>query len=192
MRITSGLLVSLVMLTAAGCVSVSELPESPRLQGSMPQNIRVVAIRPTAMTAGTVKNADGLTDAPQFFREALKTALAAKQLGWQIELADQTGASFGDINIATELLTVDGGSAALRFWIGFSAGAAESIVRVTLQDKAGQELATARISERSMCPVGACIESTEATLRKNLQSLASEVADFVINPRDYEKNKTGR
>jgi hypothetical protein len=38
-----------------------------------------------------------------------------------------------------------------------------------------------------MCPIGACVESTEATVRRNLQSLAGEVADFIVNPAEYEK-----
>ena len=147
-------------------------------------------MQPTAMQAGTIKNVDGLTDAPQFFARSLKSALEIKQPGWQIGLADEQGAMpDADINIETEIVGVDGGSAGLRFWIGFSAGATESTVKVTILDKTGRELATAKISERTMCPIGACVESNEATVRRNLQSLAAEAADLIINPAEYEKKK---
>ena len=94
----------------------------------------------------------------------------------------------GDIAVVTELINIDGGSSALRFWIGFSAGAAESLVNVTILDKAGKELASAKISTRTMCPVGACVESNVDTARRNLNSLASEAAEFILNPGEYEKD----
>jgi hypothetical protein len=176
------------MLFAAGCVSVAELPERVKIQAALPQKIQIVMIRPTTMSPGTIKNVDGLTDAPEFFARSLNSALEAKQPGWQVRMVDERGdISGGDIAIATELVNVDGGSAGLRFWIGFSAGAAESTVNATIVDKTAKELATAKISERTMCPVGACVESNEATVRRNLQSLAAEVAEFIVSPTEYEK-----
>jgi hypothetical protein len=183
-------LVSFLSLFGAACVSVAELPERAQIHAPLPQGIQSVVIRPTMMNPGTIKNVEGLTDAPQFFAQSLKTALELKQPAWQIRLADERGdVSRGDITVTTELINIDGGSAGLRFWIGFAAGAAESIVKVTILDKTERELATAKISERTMCPVGACVESNEATVRRNIQSLAGEVADFVINPAQYEKTK---
>ena len=177
-------------LFATACVSVAELPERAQINAPLPQGIQSVVIRPTIMTPGAIKNAEGLTDAPQFFAQSLQNALALKQPGWQIRLADQQGiVSTGDLTIVTELVNIDGGSAGLRFWIGFSAGAAESVVQVTVLDKAAKELATAKISERTMCPVGACIESNQETVRRNLRSLAGEAAEFVNNPAQYDKNK---
>lgn len=177
-------------LFSAACVSVAELPERAQINAPLPQGIQTVTIRPTAITPGAIKNAENLADAPQFFAQALQTALELKQPGWQIRLADDRGdVMSGDLTVVTELINIDGGSAGLRFWIGFSAGAAESVVKVTVLDKSGKELATAKISERTMCPIGACVESNEATVRRNIQSLAGEVAEFVLNPAQYEKNK---
>jgi hypothetical protein len=33
------------------------------------------------------------------------------------------------------------------------------------------------------------VESTEVPVRRNLQSLAAEVAEFITNPAEYEKKK---
>ena len=53
----------------------------------------------------------------------LKDALALKQPSWQIKVASEGDAtSDQDLIIATELLEIDGGSAALRFWIGLNMG----------------------------------------------------------------------
>ena len=50
-------------------------------------------------------------------------------------------------------------------------------------------MATAKITERTMCPIGACVESNDATVRRNLQELAVEVAEFIVDPAAYEKKK---
>ena len=114
-------------LFSAACVSIAQLPEHAQINAPLPQGIQSVVIRPKIMTPGAIKNAEGLTDAPQFFAQSLKTALQLKQPGWQIRLADEPGdISGGDITITTELVNIDGGSAGLRFRIGFSAGAADS------------------------------------------------------------------
>ena len=189
MQKLAGLLISLALFCAA-CISVAELPEPVKVQAPLPQGARSVVIRPTAMKPGAIKNVEGLTDAPQLFARSVKDALGLKQPGWQIRLADEQGTIPGaDITINTELLNIDGGSAGLRFWIGFSAGAAESTVKVSILDKTGKELATAQISERTMCPIGACVESNEDTVRRNLKSLAEDVAEFIMNPAEYEKKK---
>lgn len=181
---------TLLMLISAACVSVAELPEGVKIQAPLPPGTQSVVILPTAMNPHMIKNVEGLTDAPQFFARSLKTALDVKQLGWQIRMADaQRPVPDGDITITSEIVEIDGGSAGLRFWIGFSAGAAESSVKVTILDKSGKELATAKISERTMCPIGACVESNQDTVRRNLQSLAGEVAVFTMNPEEYEKKK---
>ena len=189
MQKLSGLLILIVLFSAA-CVSVAELPERARIQAPLPQQIQSVMIRPTTMSPGAIKNVDGLTDAPEFFARSLKSALEAKQPRWQVRIVGEPGdISASDITITTQLANIDGGSAGLRFWIGFSAGAAESVANTTIFDKTGKELAAVTISERTMCPVGACVESNEATVRRNLQNLASEVAEFIVNPAEYEKKK---
>jgi hypothetical protein len=189
MQKLSGLLILIVLFSAA-CVSVAELPERARIQAPLPQQIQSVIIRPTTMSPGAIKNVDGLTDAPEFFARSLKSALEAKQPRWQVRIVGEPGdISASDITITTQLANIDGGSAGLRFWIGFSAGAAESTVNATILDNTGRELAAIKISERTMCPIGACVGSNEATVRRNLQSLADEVAEFIVNPAEYAKKQ---
>ena len=183
------LLLALVFLCAA-CVSVAELPEPVRVQAPLPQGTQLIIIRLVSVKPGIIKNADGLTDVSQLFTGYVRDALALKQPSWQIRLADERGTTpEGDVNTTMEFVDIDGGSAGLRFWIGFSAGAAQSTVRVTILDKTGKDLASGTISERTMCPIGACAEGNAAMVRRNLQSLAGEVAEFIENPSQYEKKK---
>jgi uncharacterized protein DUF4410 len=92
------------------------------------------------------------------------------------------------IAVTTKLVKIDGGSSGLRFWIGLGgAGAATSTVRVSVLDKTGNELARATISESSECPAGACVESNEAAVQRNLSSLAGDVAEFILDPAKYVK-----
>jgi len=37
-----------------------------------------------------------------------------------------------------------------------------------------------------MCPIGACIESNEDSIQRNLKSLADEIASFVSDPAAYK------
>lgn len=183
---------ALVFLCAA-CVSYSELPERVKIQGPVPQNIRSISIQSIPMKRGTLINVDGPIDAPLLLAQSLKEALMRKEPGWKIELEQgQTGPMKGDLIARTEILEVDGGSTGARFWIGFNAGAAQSTVRVSILDGAGRELAVAPISHSTMCPLGWCTDSNEVMIQRNLQSLAEEVAEFVINPSEYEKKKGGR
>ena len=183
-------LLASLSLYCAACVSVAELPERAKITGPLPKSVQTLVIRQIAMKAGAIKNVDGLTDAPQLFARALKEAVELKQPAWQVRLAETQAATGGaDLTVATEIIDIDGGSAGLRFWIGFSAGAAQSTVAVSLQDKSEKELATAKITERTMCPIGACVESNDATVRRNLQELAVEVAEFIVDPAAYEKKK---
>jgi len=182
-------LISLALFLA-GCVSIAELPERINIQAPLPQDIRSVVIQAMPMRPGTIKNVENLTDAPQLFARYVKDALALKRPGWQIKLADEESAMPDrDIIITTELLEIDGGSAALRFWIGLTTGATQSTIAVSVLDKTGNNLATGKISERTICPVGACVESNEDTVRRNLQSLARDVAEFIMDPAEYEKKK---
>jgi hypothetical protein len=189
MRKHTSLLMGL-LLFCAGCVSTAELQQGVRVQAPVPQDTQSVVIRPTVLTPGAVKNVEGLTDAPQVFARSLRDALQKQQPTWESTLADgQSVVPERGIAITTELLNIDGGSAALRFWIGLNTGAAESTVKVSVLDKMGAELATAQISNRTICPVGACVESNEGTVRRNLESLAEETAAFIIDPAAYQKKK---
>ncbi|MGH7773205.1 MAG: DUF4410 domain-containing protein, partial [Candidatus Binatia bacterium] len=106
-----------------------------------------------------------------------------------IDLREGETIAESDLVANAEILEVDGGSAGARFMIGFSAGAARSVVKVSVLDRAGKELANAEIFHSTMCPIGWCAESNEGMIQRNLQSLAGEVADFIINPPEYEKRK---
>ena len=75
------------------------------------------------------------------------------------------------------------------FWIGLSTGTILSKVRVSILDKTGKDLAKANISEHTGCPVGACTESTDAMVQRNLKNLAEDVAQFIADPAGYEKKK---
>jgi hypothetical protein len=188
---TIGVLVSLAFL-CAGCASTRGVAEHANIQGSLPQGAQSAVVRVMPMQPAAIKSAGNLspTDVPPLFARYLKDALALRQTGWQIRLADEESATHDqEITISTELLEIDGGSAALRFWIGLNTGKAFSTVRVSLLDKAGKDLANIKISEQTVCPVGACTESNEDTIRRNLQSLAADVAEFVADPAGYDKKK---
>jgi hypothetical protein len=192
MKRLTGVLLSFALF-CAGCVSVAGGPERVNLQAPLPQGTRSVVIQAMPVKPGTIKNVERLTDAPQLFARSMKDALALKQPEWQIQLAEEAGAIPDQaLTITTELLEIDGGSAALRFWIGLGTGAIQSKVKVSILDNTGRDLATAEISERTLCPVGACVESTEAMVRRNLQSLAGDVVEFILDPAEYEKKKGSR
>jgi hypothetical protein len=187
-----GCLLAVVMLSA-GCVSFAELGKDAKVGAPVPADTRSVVIYPTAMEPDALKNVDALTGAPQLFGRLLQDALKAERPSWEIR---PIGASdpVPDLSIAvtTELLKIDGGSSGLRFWIGIGgAGAATSSVRVSVRDKTGKELASATISESSECPVGACVESNEAAVQRNLSSLAEDVAEFILDPAKYVKKMRG-
>ena len=183
-------LLTILALFCAGCVSTAELQEGARVQAPVPQDTQSVVIRPTVLSPDAIKNVEGLTDAPQLFARSLREALQKQRPTWESTLADgQSVVPERGIAITTELVNIDGGSAALRFWIGLNTGAAESTVKVTVLDKMGAELATARISNRTICPIGACAESNEATIRRNLEGLAEDTAAFIVDPAEYQKKK---
>jgi hypothetical protein len=180
----------LLALPAAGCVSTAELPGRVNFQAPLPPNTQSVAIRALAMKPGTIKNVEGLADAPQLLSRYVRDALALKRPAWKITVVDDPqAAADAEVAVTLELLGIEGGSAALRFWIGLGTGATQSAVRVTTADKAGKELASATITERTICPVGACVEANDATVRRNLQNLAMDIAEFVLDPVGYEQRK---
>ena len=164
-----GSLVVLLTVFSSACVCVAELRERVKLKSPLPQQIQSVMLPPTTMSPGTIKNATAAVDIDDL------------RCDRNISIRD-VAAFINHSNLPALLLRLQ------RVLVGLSAGAAESVVIVTILDKTGRELATAKISERTMCPVGACVESNEATVRRNLQNLAGEVAEFV-NPGEYEKKK---
>jgi len=184
-----------VALLCAGCVSTAPSSGYANVQRPVPEEVWSAVIRPMPMSPDTVKNVDNLTvtDAPSLFAGYVKDALALKQPAWEIKVSDQQGAAHDeDLTITTELVEIDGGSAALRFWIGSNTGASLSRVRVSVLDKAGADVASAEISASTECPAGACTGSNEATVQRNLKKLAEEVAEFVVDPGGYDKKRKSR
>lgn len=192
MKKTLGLLL-LAVLAGVGCTTTEETAGRMSVQSPVPQETRSAVIRAAPMQPGALKNVKGLHDAPQIFAGHLRDALAPKHPAWRITLADEKGpAPEADITISTELTLVDGGSAAMRFWVGFGAGAIMSVVQVSIADKTGRALAASEISQRTTCPLGACGEENEPLVRENLKLLAASTADFVSNPAEYEKKRKDR
>ena len=186
----SPFLLSVLVLYCAGCVTTAELQEGVRTKAPVPSDTQAAVIRPTALKPGAIKNVEGIADASQVFARSLRDALQKQRPTWESTLADvQSAVPERAIVVTTELLSIDGGSAALRFWIGLGTGAAESTVQVSVLDKTGGELATAQIANRTICPVGACVESNEETVRRNLENLAQEAAAFIVDPAAYQKKK---
>lgn len=184
------LMVGLFSFLCGACVSVSELRTPVKIHESIPPNTESVLIRSVLIKPDAIKNVEGFTNASELFSRNLREALALKQPRWKIILpGDGSATQEGDIVVTTELLEIDGGSAGLRFWIGFNAGESQVTARITIQTKTGKDLATSTISQRDMCPTGVCVESNEAVVQRNLRNLAAEVADFILDPVGYEKRR---
>jgi hypothetical protein len=179
-----------IVLASAGCVSTEELAGPVSVQAPVPQDVRTALIRAAPMQPGALKNVTDLNDAPALLARELRDALAPGHPAWRVALADAQGAEpDADLVIATELLEIDGGSAAMRFWIGFGAGAIVSRAKVSMLDRAGRVLAASEISQRTTCPTGGCGDENEALVRENLKLLAASAAGFVGNPAEYQKAK---
>ena len=186
------LIASLVVL-CAGCVSTAELSERSNTQAPLPASTQSATIRALPMAPGVAKNVEGVADAPRLLAGYVKDALATKRPALKISVVDAaSAASGGDVAITLEVLDIEGGSAALRFWIGLGTGATQSVARVSTADKAGKTLASGKISERTVCPVGGCTEANDAMVRRNLHDLAEEIVAFVLDPVQYEKDQQSR
>ena len=179
----------LMLFFAAGCVSHST-PRNVVVSGPLPQDIRRVDVHILPISSSAIKNIDGAKDLHKTLAGLLKTALASKQPNWESDVLDSLADSpQADLLVVTEVLQLDGGSAGLRFFIGFSAGAAESSARIQIKDKANREIAAGNISTSRMCPIGACIISNETMTEEVLRDLAAEIAEFVVSPSDYQKRR---
>jgi hypothetical protein len=137
-----------------------------------------------------MKNAGGVTDPEPVLAGYIRDAVKSKQPGWDVVILQGTLPTIDtDLFASTEILSVDGGSAGLRFWIGFSAGATESAAAVSLFARGAKPLAQVTIKERTMCPLGSCVNSNEDNIDRNLKSLATEIAAFITDPAGYRKEK---
>ena len=187
MKMITCLALSSAVLLAA-CTSTEERSTGVAVRAPVPKDVGTAIVRALPMQPGALKNVKGMQDAPQFFAGEVRSDLKQKHPGWKIALEGEKGApSRPDITVDTELLQVEGGSAALRFWIGFGAGAISSRVKVSIRDRNGAELAGSEISQETSCPLGACAEDNEPLVRENLKALARSVSAFVTNPAEYQK-----
>lgn len=177
---------------AAACVSTQEEPAGPvRVHAQPPREVRAALIRAMPMQPGAIKNVKGMNDAPALFASGLRATLASRHPDWRIAVGDaNSGVGDADLVVEAELLEIEGGSAAMRFWVGFGAGAIVSRVKVTLRDRTAKVLAATDIVQRTTCPLGACGEENEPMVRDNLKALAENTAAFVSNPAEYEKTRT--
>jgi hypothetical protein len=142
------------------------------------------------MQLGAAKNVEGVSDASVEFARFLKDALAHKQPTWLVELwQEQTKTAATDLIVNAEVLEIEGGSRAARFWIGLGAGAAHSTVQVSILDRAANEIASARISEATVCPVGWCVKANKEVIQQDLQILAGKAAEFIVNPAEFERKR---
>ncbi len=179
-----------VLLLFGGCVGYTELPEPVKILRGIPADARSIAIHVLPATPGSVRNLETSADLSITLARSIREALARRKPDWRIEIREgQTPPVKTDLALRSEFLEVDGGSTGMRFWIGFNAGATQSIVQVSILDGAGQELAASRISHSTMCPTGLCTDSNEKMLQRNFEGLADEIAQFVIDPTEYAKRK---
>jgi len=187
------LLSAVLILALAGCVSVTEAPPGVTVDGTLPPDVKSAVIVAAPAGSGAIRNAGTLTDVPRLFALSVRDALEKKRPDWRLRI-DESGRDPADrdLTITTEILDIDGGSAGLRFWIGFGAGAAEARARITLLDRAGKAIASAEIAESAICPLGVCGDSNEEMIQAGLQRLAAEAADFIVDPAGYRSRKQSK
>jgi hypothetical protein len=187
------LLSAVLILSLTGCVSVTEAPPGVTVDGTLPPDVNSVVIVASPAGSGAIRNAGTLTDVPRLFALSVRDALAKKRPDWRLRIDEGGRDTAGrDLTITTQILDIDGGSAGLRFWIGFGAGAAEARARITVLGRAGKPIATAEISESAICPLGVCGDSNEEMIQAGLQRLAADAAEFIIDPAGYQQRKQAR
>lgn len=187
------LLTAVLILSLTGCVSVTEAPPGVTVDGTLPPDVKSAVIVAAPAGSGAIRNAGTLTDVPRLFALSVRDALAKKRPDWQLRIDEGGRDTAGrDLTITTQILDIDGGSAGLRFWIGFGAGAAEARARITVLGRAEKPIATAEISESAICPLGVCGDSNEEMIQAGLQRLAADAAEFIIDPAGYQQRKQAR
>jgi hypothetical protein len=179
------------LMAAAGCTSVHESADQLHVGKSYAQGPKVAAIEVLPTKSDAVKNVSGLGDISLLFGNNLKKPLIPMHPDWQIRMAGEAaGEPTQDLTIKTEILQIDGGSAAMRFWVGFGAGAVSSTVKISVVDNTGRLLASSEITERTICPMGACTEDNKTIVLENLDQLAVAAATFISDPAAYEKARS--
>lgn len=177
-----------IFLLVASCVSVADVPKPVSITAPVPGNVRSLSIAVAPLKPDVMKNSGSLTDPGPVLAGYIRDAVKVKQPAWEVVILQGTLPTVDtDLFASTELVSVDGGSAGLRFLIGFSAGATESTAAVALFARGAKPLAQVTINERTMCPLGSCVNSNEDNIERNLKSLASEIAAFITDPAGYRK-----
>jgi hypothetical protein len=102
-----------------------------------------------------------------------------RRRGRAAELADEAVA--GASTVSGQLLRVDGGSHAKRFWIGLGAGRASVSAEGTVTRPDGTTLATFRERRSSSGEAELGFAGDEYLVAKCMRALAEDVADMVVS-----------
>jgi hypothetical protein len=168
----------------AGCVAT--LP--PKVSIDNNYNALGVNTASVTMDCSNVKTDDinpaSVPDYCQMLHSSTKASIR-KKTGYDIidDPADM------DINIKLE--EIYGGNAAARFIVGLGAGRSAITTFVSIA-KDGKVIAEGRLGETSTLPnVAGRAWSNDEMIIQDIGILGGKIADFVVNPRDFEANPDG-
>jgi hypothetical protein len=180
MRTINTLLVVFLSILIISCTATEEVAEDQRVERSYPKSVGVVLVDVADLDKSIVKNVEGLDRPDELYIRYLKDALAAKRPDWRVEIRGPESATIQhDVLIKNELLLIDGGSAAMRFWIGLGTGAIVSKVDVKILDAQDRLIAESDIAQKTTCPMGACTDEQTPAVKENIKELAYSVADYI-------------
>lgn len=106
------------------------------------------------------------------FVEGLREALSG---GPRIETGPDPGRAAGTLVVRGEVLTIDPGSRAARYWAGFGAGAARVQVRIEYVDAASGKVLV-RFTQERRSGVGVGGGSYDKLLARNLRKIGEDAA----------------
>jgi hypothetical protein len=111
---------------------------------------------------------------------AAAKASIRKKTGYKIA----EGATDMDINVKLEEMY--DGNAAARFWVGLGAGRSVITTYIDIV-KDGKVIAEGRLIETSTMPnIAGNAWSNEELITQDIGIIGGRIADFVVNPRDFE------
>lgn len=179
----------IIMMVFAGVISagcVSTLP----LKVSIDNNYNTLGVKTASvmMDCSNVKTDDidpaSVPDFCQMLHSAVNASIR-KKTGYNI-IDDPA-----DIDISIKLEEMYGGNATARFMVGLGAGRSAITTFVSVA-KDGQIIAEGRLGETSTLPnVAGRAWSNDEIITQDIGILAGKIADFVVNPRDFEANPDG-
>jgi len=168
----------------AGCVST--LP--PKI--SIDNNYNTLGVKSASVTmdCSSVRTNDidpaAVPDYCQMLQSAAKASFR-KKTGYNI--IDDTA----DMDINIKLEEIYGGNATARFIVGLGAGRSAITALVSIA-KEGRVIAEGRLGETSMLPnVTGKAWSNDQIILQDIGILGGKIADFAVNPRDFQANPDG-